>query len=139
MLGINEREAHILQNLQQNDKVCIRVNTEHGPYWDELTVKRITKAKIITTDNQHFWKKDGSAYGGMALFKRIYPITEERAKTIEKTKFQHEKARQKRKLIFRIKRCNLNHLSLDQLRQIDVIIGDVEECNKAEVKPAGSS
>jgi hypothetical protein len=139
MSGINEQEVHMLQNLKQNDTVCVRINTEHGPYWNELKVKRITKTQIITTDNQRFWKKDGSAFGGWALFKRIYPITEDRAGTIKDSKFQHEEARQKRKLIFRIKRCDLKHLSLDQLRQIDVIISDVEKCNEADVKPTGSS
>lgn len=138
MFGINEQEAHMLQNLKQNDTVCVRISTEHGPYWNELRVKRLTKTQIITADDQRFWKKDGSAFGGRALFKRIYPLTEERAKTIEKTKSQHEVARQKRKLIFRIKRCDLKHLSIDHLRQIHTIISDFEECNKAETKPAGS-
>jgi hypothetical protein len=139
MFDINEQEVHMLQNLKQNDTVCVRINTEHGPYWNKLAVKRLTKTQIITADDQRFWKKDGSAFGGSALFNRIYPLTEERAKTIEKTKSQHEVARQKRKLIFRIKRCNLNHLPLDQLTQLAVIMNDYEKCNEANVKPAGNS
>lgn len=125
MHGITEREVQILQHLKQNDKVCVPIYTEYGPYWNELTIKRITKTQIITADNQHFRKKDGTAVGGMDWFRQIYPITEELAKTIKKTKLQHEEARQKRKLIFRIKRCELKNLSLDQLRQIDGIISNV--------------
>jgi hypothetical protein len=138
MYGINEQDVQALQNLKQNDTVCVRIYTDHGPYWDELKVNRLTKTQIITSDNQRFWKKDGTAFGGKAFCKRIYPLTEELVKIIEKTKSQHDEARQKRKLIFKIKRCNLNHLPLDQLTQISAIMNKFEKGNEADVKPAGS-
>lgn len=103
-----------------------------------MTVKRVTKAQIITTDDQHFWKKDGCAVGGKTWCKRIFPMTSESAKTIEKSRLQHEEARQKRKLIFRIKRCNLKYLSLDQLTQIAVVIEDFEKCTEADVNSGAS-
>jgi len=137
MLGINEQEERMLQYLKQNDKVCVPIYTEYGPYWNELTVKRVTKTQIITADNQHFRKKDGSQVGGRTWCKRIYPLTEKLAKIMEARKLEHGETRQKRKLIFRIKRCDLDHLSLDQLAQIDEIMGDVEKCGEADVKPGG--
>jgi hypothetical protein len=133
MHGIKEQEEHMLQNLKQNDTVCVRIYTEHGPYWNELRVKRLTKTQIITTDNQHFWKKDGSEVGGITWHRRIFPITEELEKIIEKRNLLSEETLQKRELIFSIS-CNLRRLSLDQLRQIDLNISD-----KAVKQSAGNS
>ena len=126
MFGINEKEVELLQNLKQNDTVCTPIHTEYGPFWNKVTVKRITKNEIITADDQHFRKKDGCAVGDVDWLKRIYPITEEREKIIKKTKNQYEEIKQKRRLIFKIKRCDFKQLSLHQLRQIDSIMGDVE-------------
>jgi len=126
MSGIDEREAQMLQNLKQNDMVCTPIHTEYGPYWDKLTVKRITKNQIITAGNQHFRKKDGYAVGNMDWCTRIYPITKERERAIQETEKQHAEMKQKRRLIFRIKRRDFRQLSLNQLRQIDAIMGDVE-------------
>ncbi len=133
MSVISEEDVQTLQNLKQNDTVRVRINTEYGPYWNKLRVKRLTRAQIITTDNHHFWKKDGSEVGGRAWRRRIYPITEELEKIIGRKKSQSEEASQKRELIFRIKHCNLKYLSLDQLRQIDAMISDVEKCKEADV------
>jgi hypothetical protein len=133
MHGITEQEVRVLQNVKQNDVVCVRIFTEHGPYWDTVRVKRLTKTQIITADDQRFWKKDGSAFGGMALFKRIYPLTEERAKAIHDTKLQQAELKKKRKLIFRIKRSDLKKLSSGQLEQVNLIIGNVEKRKEAGV------
>lgn len=126
MSGISEKDAQMLQNLKQKDTVCTPIHTEFGPYWDKLTVKRTTKNQIITEDNQHFRKRDGYAVGETDWLKRIYPMTKERERIIRRTKNRYEEIKQKRRLIFRIKRCNYNQMSLSQLRQIDAIMGDVE-------------
>ena len=98
-----------LQSLKPGDKVAI--DTITGGYVLRK-VARITKTQIVLDNSQKFYISSGLIVGGSFYHKTsIIPITAEMKEIVEKST-----------LIYRIKKSDINGLSIESLRQILSII-----------------
>jgi hypothetical protein len=98
-----------LQNLKVGDVVFRTQNYTSAMI--KVTVKRITKTQIITTNNEKFWKKDGYNVGGGTWdTQRIYEATPELMEKFKIDELKRLAIRLKQKIIIPNTRPELEKL-----------------------------
>jgi hypothetical protein len=114
-----DRQA--LAELKLGDKVVVH-SSAYGQPQIRLAVVEKTTAARVTVETNDVYHRDSGRRMPKSTYGNIYPVTAERQQAVEESRQEYEEKRERQKLILHIHGARLEGLTIETLRELDVIL-----------------